>query len=229
MTYGICVIEDCPEPERTYGWCIYHYQRWWRTGDPLGSLAMPKPPKPEGPCEVETCDEPRRSPYAKWCESHYYRVRRTGELRPEVPLRVKQFGPRPCSAPDCTTVIPNGTYCHKHYARNYRHGDPTVVNKAEPMFGPDNPSWRGDDVSYLGAHLRVVRLRGPASAHPCVDCGGPAEDWSYTHGSPNERIQEGGVADGLAYSPDPDDYRARCRSDHRRYDGVKGKDPWKKR
>ena len=217
MTYGICVIEDCPEPERTYGWCIYHYQRWWRTGDPLGSLAMPKPPKPEGPCEVETCDEPRRSPYAKWCESHYYRVRRTGELRPEVPLRVKQFGPRPCSAPDCTTVIPNGTYCHKHYARVYRHGDPTVVKKAtpNPTYGPDNPTWLGDDITaYSTQHSRLKKYRGLAKDFPCVDCGRPADQWSYDHGCPDERYNDL----GCAWCPHLECYSARDLECHRRYD-----------
>jgi hypothetical protein len=34
--------------------------------------------------------------------------------------------------------------------------------------------------SYHNAHLQVKRARGSASEHLCVDCGGPATDWSLS-------------------------------------------------
>jgi 3-oxoacyl-[acyl-carrier protein] reductase len=56
-------------------------------------------------------------------------------------------------------------------------------------------------------HHRVKKARGPASNYPCVDCGGPAQDWS--------------TAD-----PSSDDvwarFQPRCRKCHRRYDGAVG-------
>lgn len=33
-----CSIDECPKsPVLARGWCSYHYQRWYKTGDPLGS------------------------------------------------------------------------------------------------------------------------------------------------------------------------------------------------
>lgn len=32
----LCRIEDCHHQSFARGWCIMHYNRWWRTGHPLG-------------------------------------------------------------------------------------------------------------------------------------------------------------------------------------------------
>ena len=32
-----CTVDDCDRKPRARGWCSLHYQRWSRTGDPLGS------------------------------------------------------------------------------------------------------------------------------------------------------------------------------------------------
>mgnify|MGYP001596234233 FL=1 len=80
--------------------------------------------------------------------------------------------------------------------------------------GENSPNWASDAIGYKAAHLRVKALRGVASNHACVDCGGRAGDWSYTNDCPRERISQM----GLAYSPDPTRYVARCRSCHKRYD-----------
>ncbi|WP_203754723.1 hypothetical protein [Cellulomonas chitinilytica] len=55
--------------------------------------------------------------------------------------------------------------------------------------------------------------RGPAQAHPCVDCGLPARQWSYAHADPEELIQ-----DGKPYSLDPWQYVPRCVPCHVRVD-----------
>jgi hypothetical protein len=33
----ICAIEDCGKPVKARGWCSTHSQRYYRTGDPLGT------------------------------------------------------------------------------------------------------------------------------------------------------------------------------------------------
>lgn len=69
-------------------------------------------------------------------------------------------------------------------------------------------------VSYISAHRRVEMKRGKAREYECVDCGGPAEQWSYTGHAENEFTQG-----NLHYSGDPADYAPRCRHCHAVYDG----------
>jgi hypothetical protein len=38
----LCKVEGCSKPARARRWCSGHYQRWWRTGDPLPQVG-PRP------------------------------------------------------------------------------------------------------------------------------------------------------------------------------------------
>jgi Pretoxin HINT domain len=58
---------------------------------------------------------------------------------------------------------------------------------------------------YSYAHRKLRNSRGPASAHPCIDCGKQACDWSQIHGT-----------DGLDLEKH---YVPRCRVCHQIYDG----------
>ena len=61
--------------------------------------------------------------------------------------------------------------------------------------------------SYDVWHNRVKKARGPASDHPCIDCGGQAEDWCTADpGSNDVRVR----------------FQPRCRKCHRRHDGAVG-------
>jgi hypothetical protein len=62
---------------------------------------------------------------------------------------------------------------------------------------------RAERPSYDVWHNRVKKARGPASDCRCVDCGGPAQDWSTADRSGNDvRVR----------------FQPRCRKCHRRYD-----------
>lgn len=61
-----------------------------------------------------------------------------------------------------------------------------------------------EDPSYDTRHDRLRRARGKARVHACVDCGGPADEWSQVHGT-----------DGLNVETD---YVPRCKKDHHAYD-----------
>jgi len=82
------------------------------------------------------------------------------------------------------------------------------------LFGPRNPAWRGDEVSYVGAHARVWRVRGSPRSHMCEMCENPAAEWAYDHRDPRERRSPR----GYPYSPDPGHYRPLCIPCHRRED-----------
>jgi hypothetical protein len=69
--------------------------------------------------------------------------------------------------------------------------------------------------TYSAVHQRLVRWRGKASGHPCVDCGQPAQDWAY-NGKAAEPLTEPHQRSGrsVEYSADANDYDPMCRSCH---------------
>ena len=105
---------------------------------------------------------------------------------------------------------------------NLVSGSPT--NCADRANHPD-PRFKGDDVTYDGAHNRVKGERGSASDYPCALCGGPAEQWAYRHSDPDQKVGTSGKGKGKGstYSPDPSHYWAACRSCHGRWDSARRK------
>ena len=81
--------------------------------------------------------------------------------------------------------------------------------------GQNNGKWAGDAVTYEGAHLRLRSIRGRARDFSCVDCGEPAQEWSYNHDDPNEKRMPDGTR---PYSGDPSHYSPRCLHCHRKMD-----------
>ncbi len=71
--------------------------------------------------------------------------------------------------------------------------------------------------SYWTMRRRLSALYGSARTQPCAECGAQAAAWSYDGGAPDERRDP---VRGYRYSLDPGDYRARCRSCHRRATGT---------
>ena len=69
--------------------------------------------------------------------------------------------------------------------------------------GDKSPGWKGDEVGIVGRHRRIIKLKGKASDHLCIDCNKQAFDWSNV--------------DHL-YSLNPDDYQPRCKSCHNIFD-----------
>jgi len=41
-----CAIDGCDRPARARGWCLAHYNRWRRKGDPLTAGIRPYRPRP---------------------------------------------------------------------------------------------------------------------------------------------------------------------------------------
>lgn len=91
MDTNTCLIPDCGRPAWTRGWCMTHYQRWQKHGDPLKLVRLPRAGRT---CSVEGCGQ---LPYAKgMCKSHYAkaayaadpskakaRAKKRAELNPE--------------------------------------------------------------------------------------------------------------------------------------------------
>ncbi len=80
-------------------------------------------------------------------------------------------------------------------------------------------SGRAAGTSYPAVLARVTTTRGPATVQVCAECSAGAECWSYDGTDPEERVHPGR---GYRYSLDPDRYRPRCRSCHRRATVARG-------
>lgn len=172
---------------------------------------------PKGTCSVEGCERSVKS--RGLCQMHYFRLWRTGTAGEAAP-RLVRYATKVCSVDGCEKVRSSGAWCSMHEARVRRHGDPEFVKSLadrELPHGADHHMWKADDVGYHAAHARVRRRRGRASEHLCVDCGAPAQQWSYDHGDPNESTEEmGGFA--VPFSADVDHYEPRCIPCHKAFD-----------
>lgn len=88
----------------------------------------------------------------------------------------------------------------------YAEGRKTVAIDNTGLRGPETSQWKGDRAKYRAVHARIVNERGRADEHTCVDCHGPARDWSY-------KRRKG-------YSTNIADYEPRCTKCHRAYDRL---------
>lgn len=171
----------------------------------------------KGTCSVEGCE---RLTLAKGlCKAHYERNRRNGTPGGLIgPARFVR-PVRLCSVDGCDRLHKTNGFCALHYQRWCKWGDPLICKPAA-LYGEDHPGWKGVDLTYIGAHRRVFWSKGRASEHACVECGGPAKQWAYDHGDPNELIGDHGPNKGLRYSADPAHYQPMCASCHRRLDNT---------
>lgn len=123
MNQSICTIDGCSRKHNARGWCLAHYKRWQKYGDPLAS----HPPVPRE-CGVEGCE--RRRVYREYCSMHRKRWLRHGDpeaLRPPVPTS--------CSIEGCEKQRAGRTWCSAHYFRWNTHGDPLARKRGEVRDG----------------------------------------------------------------------------------------------
>ena len=165
-------------------------------------------------CSVENCDGPVKA--LGLCYAHYMRQYRRGTtdraVRKYRDITGKTFG-------NLTVVrrTPEGLWlcrCDCGVERAVHVGE---LNRGSAVTCGIRARHRSKAPSYHTAHRRVDSDKGRAKTHACVDCGEPAQQWSYTHDDPDELI---GVnwAKGLPYSAKPEYYIARCISCHKRAD-----------
>lgn len=73
--------------------------------------------------------------------------------------------------------------------------------------------------SYEGMHAKVRKLKGKATERECVDCGKRADHWSLNANAEEIIAQVATNKDHRKmFSRNLDDYEARCRKCHSKYD-----------
>lgn len=114
MDKPICAISDCETKVLAKGYCVKHYARWNKYGDPL--YVTPRPQKQ--PCSIEECD---RTAIAKsFCTLHYARFKKYGDPY-YVPPRVER---KSCGVEECDRKADAHGYCRMHLHRFTTTGDP---------------------------------------------------------------------------------------------------------
>lgn len=142
MDESTCTIEGCGAPKHGRVYCIKHYRRWKKYGDPLGSApVLPKPPVEI--CSIEGCDKPVRIKSRGWCSPHYSRWRDHGDPLGGGPDRsLVPQSTRPCSIEGCDRPAHIKGICGSHYYRTRAHGDPLAGRT--PV---------GEQMAYFEAHV----------------------------------------------------------------------------
>ncbi len=83
-TSRVCLIPECGKSVKTRGWCVRHYRRWLRHGDPRAGRMLRG--INTGVCSITGCGKK----YSKrgWCSPHYQRWLKHGDPLaggPEMP------------------------------------------------------------------------------------------------------------------------------------------------
>lgn len=171
-------------------------------------------------CSIDGCAKPARTKSAELCKMHYHRQYRGRPVGDATELKRKQRNPE-CHIEGCVNPDTEAGLCSMHAARKRRHGDPlrVITHKERDMpTGTAHHNWLGKDVGYTAAHDRVRRLKGSASQHSCIECGGQARHWSYDHQDPDENLADVRSANLAAYSDKPAHYQPRCVPCHKQFD-----------
>lgn len=161
-------------------------------------------------CGEDTRPIARRDP-VPMCKRCWRRWRRHGDPTITLPRRRPRVYPPVCGIDGCDQPHHAGGLCQLHYGR---------VKSGRAPDDPGNPRVgrkRLRAPGYAAVHKRLMRDVGSPADMACVDCHGPARDWSYNGGAAVELTD---TRSGCPYSADPADYSPRCVSCHRIHDGA---------
>lgn len=180
-------------------------------------------------CEIEGCNRPHNA--KGLCNNHGQQARlreskQTPTLRADgIDLTGQQFGRLTVVHHDpghpgrgthwyCTCICGNTVTVRSEKLRTGR-------TRSCGCLRHERSGRRTDTPTYRTIHTRLAKQRGRADAHPCIDCGQRARDWSLRNDAMDVLVgptKPGGPV--CSYSTDLNDYEPRCKTCHKRYDNA---------
>ncbi|MDX1372212.1 MAG: hypothetical protein R3321_07060 [Nitrososphaeraceae archaeon] len=160
-----CSIENCNEKHKGLGYCVLHYKRFKKWGDPLYVPERKRMKKIYTQCQIEGC----KSKYyaGRFCPKHRSRFTKFGD-----PLKLKRNPIIGCKWGFCNKKHYAKGYCCKHYARYYisrssNNGDLFLWVSMNRVRKRDNNSckWFGCKNNYLNNSIHVHHIF-PKSEYP---------------------------------------------------------------
>jgi hypothetical protein len=135
MAEATCSIEGCARPRDKRGWCVTHYRRWRKDGDPGGPIRRWERGRI---CSIGDCGRPHF--ISDLCRTHYWRRSKHGDARPSEPI--KAWGADDIAYPAAHARVKSlrglaSTHQCNHCSEQaahwaYDHGDPD--EKIEPAY-----------------------------------------------------------------------------------------------
>lgn len=143
-----CSVDGCDRQMKARGWCMTHYVRWRKNGDP-GPAGIKVRNYAGTDCLVDGCT---KRPYGhQMCQRHWQTWKTHGD--PEYVYT------RPdCLVDGCNDEARSRGYCPRHFARIRRHGSPGDAEKQHAV------SYSGQVCSIDGCS-RQPRSRGWCDPH----------------------------------------------------------------
>jgi hypothetical protein len=143
-----CSVDECDRPVKARGWCMTHYVRWRKNGDP-GPAQIKARSYADVDCLVDGC---AKRPYGhQMCQRHWQTWKTHGD--PEYVYT------RPvCSVDGCDDEAREHGWCHRHATRVRRHGSPGEAGKQHAV------NYTGQVCSIDGCDRRP-RSRGWCDPH----------------------------------------------------------------
>lgn len=112
-----CAVEECERKAEARDWCLVHYKRWKKHGDPLVTLRPRR--KTVEICIIDDCE--KKVIAREMCSTHYQRWLHHGDPSVKLTNHGEVDG---CSVEGCENPHQAKGFCDMHYRRWKAFGDP---------------------------------------------------------------------------------------------------------